>query len=79
MSTTSIWGAVPDNVDLAENQKGEILGAVLTLMILSTLFIIVRLFTRIFQKGGGLSADDYLIVVGWVSSCSEDGQVGMTV
>jgi hypothetical protein len=67
MSSSGLFGPAPVGVDLSENQNSEIIGAVVTLMVLSTLFIIIRIFTRIFARTGGMAIDDYLIIVGWVS------------
>lgn len=67
MSSTGFFGPAPNGVDLSENQNGWIFGTVVTLMVLATLFVTMRLFTRIFAQTGGMAADDYLIIVGWVS------------
>lgn len=66
MSVSGDFGEPPAGINLSDDQSGQIIGAVTTLMVLSSVFIVVRLFTRFFQKAGGLAADDYLIVVGWV-------------
>lgn len=66
MSASGDFAGLPDGINLNDDQSGSIIGAVVTLMVLSIIFIVVRLFTRVYQKGGGLTADDYLICVGWV-------------
>jgi hypothetical protein len=74
MSSSGVFGPAPAGTDLSENQDGQIFGAVVTLMVLATVFVTIRIFTRVFARNGGMAADDYLILVGWVSP-SETGEL----
>ena len=66
MSASGDFGDAPAGIDLTDDQSNSIIGAVTTLMVLATVFVLVRLSTRIWQKGGGWTADDFLIIIGWV-------------
>ncbi|KAL3417920.1 pth11-like integral membrane protein [Phlyctema vagabunda] len=66
MSNSGVFGPTPEGIDLHQNQDREIFSDVLALMVLATLFVVVRIFTRIFARTGGMAADDYLIIVGWL-------------
>lgn len=72
MSASGDFGPAPAGVDLGENQNGDIFGPVVALMVVSSIFIITRFVTRIVGRTGGVSLDDYLIVVGWVSLLAVD-------
>ncbi|RDW82530.1 hypothetical protein BP6252_03642 [Coleophoma cylindrospora] len=66
MSASGDFGPAPEGLDLSENQNGQIFGDVVSLMVLATVFVVVRVFTRVFARTGGMAADDYLIIVGWL-------------
>lgn len=65
MSASGDFGPAPAGIDLSENQDGDIFGPVVALMVVSSIFIITRFVTRILSRQGGVSLDDYLILVGW--------------
>ncbi|KAK4195139.1 hypothetical protein QBC40DRAFT_289578 [Triangularia verruculosa] len=62
MSNSGAWGEAPPGVDLAENQNGDIIGSVVGIMVLGLASVVLRLFTRLMNKGPGLAADDYVIL-----------------
>ncbi|KAK0658489.1 hypothetical protein QBC41DRAFT_331976 [Cercophora samala] len=62
MSNSGAWGEAPPGVDLAENQNGDIIGSVVGIMVLGLSSVVLRLFTRLMNKGPGLAADDYVIL-----------------
>lgn len=66
MSASGDFGPAPAGVDLSENQNADIFGPVVALMVVSSIFVVTRFITRIFSRQGGVSLDDYLIVVGWI-------------
>nr|CDP28864.1 Putative protein of unknown function [Podospora anserina S mat+] len=62
MSNSGAWGEAPPGVNLAENQNGDIIGSVVGIMVLGLSSVVLRLFTRLINKGPGLAADDYVIL-----------------
>ncbi|KAK4674900.1 hypothetical protein QC764_503070 [Podospora pseudoanserina] len=62
MSNSGAWGEAPLGVNLAENQNGDIIGSVVGIMVLGLSSVVLRLFTRLINKGPGLAADDYVIL-----------------
>lgn len=62
MSNSGAWGPTPPGVDLSENQNGDIIGSVVSIMIIGLAAVILRLFTRMMNTGPGLAADDYVIL-----------------
>ncbi|OQE07721.1 hypothetical protein PENVUL_c012G04440 [Penicillium vulpinum] len=60
---TGDFGPVPPGVDLAENQTGNLLGAVITVAVLATTAVILRLCAPMKKKEARkLAIDDYLII-----------------
>jgi hypothetical protein len=67
MKATEGFGPAPPGIDLAENQQDRMLGAVITLMIIGTLAVLLRIFTRVKTSQTNLGLDDFLILVALVS------------
>ncbi|KAJ5519453.1 hypothetical protein N7453_001875 [Penicillium expansum] len=61
METTGDFGPVPPGIDLAENQQTQMLGAVITLMIIGTLAVLLRVYTRAKTSQTSFGLDDFLI------------------
>ncbi|CAL5869863.1 uncharacterized protein PFLUO_LOCUS4094 [Penicillium psychrofluorescens] len=61
MSATGDFGPAPLGVNLADNQNSEMLGAVVTLMIVGTLAVILRIYTRTSASQAYFGIDDYLV------------------
>ncbi|OQE81609.1 hypothetical protein PENNAL_c0040G02285 [Penicillium nalgiovense] len=56
------FGPVPPGViDLAENQQTQMLGAVITLMVVGTLAVLLRVYTRAKTSQTNFGLDDFLI------------------
>lgn len=68
MSATGDFGPAPPGMDLAENQTPQILGAVVTLMVVGTLAVLLRVFTRAKTSQTNFGIDDLLIVAALVSA-----------
>jgi hypothetical protein len=66
MSVSGDFGPAPPGVNLAENQNGQIFGAVITLMVIGTVAVIMRFVARSTPNSISLASDDYLIVVALV-------------
>lgn len=62
MSVSGDFGPAPPGVNLAENQNGQIFGAVITLMVIGTVAVIMRFVARSTSNNISLASDDYLIV-----------------
>ncbi|BAE57074.1 unnamed protein product [Aspergillus oryzae RIB40] len=60
MSASGDFGPAPPGVNLSENQNGSMLGAVITLIILGTLSVVLRIYARTEFKKFRFSIDDYL-------------------
>lgn len=67
MKATGDFGPAPAGVDLAENQQPQMLGAVITLMIIGTLAVILRIYTRAKSSQTNFGLDDFLIFASLVS------------
>lgn len=67
MSSSGIFGPTPKGIDLSETQNTAIMSAVISLMIIATIFVFLRIFARTMQKGITLAVDDYCIALGLVS------------
>ncbi|KAJ5342621.1 hypothetical protein N7541_011745 [Penicillium brevicompactum] len=61
MSATGDFGPAPAGVDLRENQQVQMLGAVISLMVIGTLAVILRIYTRAKSSQTNFGLDDYLI------------------
>lgn len=66
MSATGEFGPAPAGVDLGENQHVQMLGAVISLMVIGTLAVILRIYTRAKSSQTNFGLDDYLIFVSLV-------------
>lgn len=66
MSSTGVFGDPPAGMDLSENQDSAVINAVVTLMVIATVFVVLRIVARIIEKGEGLAFDDYLVMLGLV-------------
>ncbi|CAI7675577.1 unnamed protein product [Penicillium discolor] len=62
MEVTGDFGPVPPGIDLAVNQQTQMLGAVITLMIIGTLAVILRVYTRAKTSQTSFGLDDFLIL-----------------
>ncbi|KAE8376222.1 hypothetical protein BDV26DRAFT_282780 [Aspergillus bertholletiae] len=60
MSASGDFGPAPPGVDLSENQDGSMLGAVIPLIVISTLSIILRIYARTEFRKFRFAIDDYL-------------------
>lgn len=67
MSASGVFGPAPDGVDLSETQNDSIRSAVISLMVIGTVFVVLRFVARTLQKGVKIEADDYCIILGLVS------------
>ncbi|CAG8025955.1 unnamed protein product [Penicillium nalgiovense] len=62
------FGPVPPGIiDLAENQQNQMLGAVITLMVVGTLAVLLRVYTRAKTSQTNFGLDDFLIFAALVS------------
>ena len=68
MSASGDFGPAPPGVDLSESQNGRMYGGVITLMVLGTLAVALRVYARSKTKLR-FAVDDYLIFVALVSRC----------
>lgn len=66
MSVAGDFGPAPPGVDLTENQDRETYSAVITLTILATFTVGIRLVSRCIRAGIYLAVDDFLIVAALV-------------
>ncbi|KAJ9650081.1 hypothetical protein H2201_009320, partial [Coniosporium apollinis] len=62
MSASGDFGPAPPGVDLSENQNGMILGGVITLTIIGTAAVALRVVARMKAKDFEFFVDDYLII-----------------
>lgn len=67
MEATGDFGPVPPGIDLAVNHQTQMLGAVITLMIIGTLAVILRVYTRAKTSQTNFGLDDLLIFAALVS------------
>ncbi|OQD81577.1 hypothetical protein PENANT_c026G08159 [Penicillium antarcticum] len=63
MKATGDFGPTPSGIDLAENQQARMLGAVITLMIIGTLAVVLRVYTRSKSSQTKFGLDDFLRLV----------------
>jgi hypothetical protein len=68
MSSSGVFGPPPPGIDLSKTQDDNIIKAVVSLMVIGTIFVALRIFARTIQKGVTLDIDDYLVILGLVSS-----------
>ena len=68
MSNSGVFGPTPEGVDLSETQNVAVSSAVISLMVIATIFVLLRVAARAMQKGVtmALAVDDYCIAVGLV-------------
>jgi len=66
MSSSGVFGPPPPGVDLSETQNGSIVKAVVSLMVIGTAAVVLRLIARTKQKGVSMAIDDYLVILGLV-------------
>lgn len=60
---TGDFGPAPPGVDLAKNQTGDLLGAVIPVAVFGTIAVVLRLVASMKnQETRKLAVDDYLIV-----------------
>ncbi|KAK0718466.1 hypothetical protein B0T26DRAFT_812820 [Lasiosphaeria miniovina] len=62
MTSSGAWGVAPPGVDLSETQDADIIGSVVAIMVIGLVSVILRLFTRLMERGPGLALDDYVIL-----------------
>lgn len=67
MSDSGVSGPTPEGTDLSQTQNTAISSAVISLMVIATIFVLLRLFARTMQKCISLAVDDYCIALGLVS------------
>jgi hypothetical protein len=67
MSASGVFGPAPPGIDLSKTQNSSIRSAVISLMVIGTVFVILRLVARTIQKGVSLAADDYCVALGLAS------------
>lgn len=67
MSASGDFGPAPPGIDLSQTQNESIRSAVISLMVIGTIFVSLRIIARTMQKGVSLAVDDYCIVMGLVS------------
>ncbi|KGO73924.1 hypothetical protein PITC_016800 [Penicillium italicum] len=61
MEATGDFGPVPPGIDLAENQQTQMLSAVITVMIIGTLAVLLRIYTRAKTSKTTFGLDDFLV------------------
>ncbi|KAJ5375790.1 hypothetical protein N7517_007796 [Penicillium concentricum] len=61
MKATGNFGPAPPGIDLAENQESQMLGAVITMMIIGSLAVLLRVYTRARTTQTHFGVDDFLI------------------
>ncbi|KAI1042105.1 hypothetical protein LB505_007216 [Fusarium chuoi] len=61
----AIFGPPPEGIDLSANSEAKNAAVVLTLLLISALFLAGRIVIRT-QQVYGLSLDDYAIIISWV-------------
>lgn len=66
MSASGVFGPAPEGIDLNETQNNSIKAAVISLMVIGTVAVFIRLIARTMQKGIKLAIDDYCIALGLV-------------
>lgn len=59
-----------DYLTMAADMGSTVLGIIIFLLALGGIFIVLRVYTRIFIKKGAIWWDDALIVITWVSLTS---------
>jgi len=62
MSNSGVWGEAPPGTNLSEDQNRDIIGSVVGIMVMGLASVVLRVFTRLMNKGPGLAADDYVIL-----------------
>lgn len=70
MSASGAFGPAPEGIDLSDTQNLSISSAVITLMIIGSMFVGLRLVARLIHRdreATGLAIDDYCIALGLVS------------
>ncbi len=69
MSASGVFGPAPPGIDLSKTQNTSITAAVVSLMVIGSIFVLLRLVARIMAKtrGATLAVDDYCIALGLVS------------
>jgi hypothetical protein len=75
MLATGDFGPAPPGVNLADNQTSEMLGAVITLMIVGTLAVILRIYTRTSASQADFGIDDYLVFIALVSTSASGNRI----
>lgn len=75
-TATGAFGPAPPGTDLANNQNGKLLGAVIPVAVFGTLAVILRLVARLRAKEVSLAVDDYLVVAALVSMTFRQAGLG---
>jgi len=70
MSATGVFGPAPPGIDLSKTQNAAIVKAVISLMVIGTLAVVLRVVARLMSKSKKLAIDDYLVILGLVSGSS---------
>lgn len=60
------FGPAPDGVNLADDEANKVFAGVISLVVISTLVVAVRLVARSVKAGSKLTIDDYIIVAALV-------------
>jgi hypothetical protein len=66
MSASGVFGPAPEGIDLSKTQNAPIRNAVVSLMVIGTVFVGLRLVARRMQKAASLGLDDFCIILGLV-------------
>ncbi|KAH8804479.1 hypothetical protein F5884DRAFT_407489 [Xylogone sp. PMI_703] len=64
MSASGVFGPAPPGVDLSENRNASLRAAVITLMVIGTVFVVLRFIARSWQKGLSIEIDDIFCAIG---------------
>lgn len=67
MSASGVFGPAPEGINLLETQNESIKSAVISLMVIGTIFVGLRFIARAMQKGVKIAVDDYCVILGLVS------------
>lgn len=68
MSASGVFGPAPPGMDLSDTQNSAILKSVISLMVIATIFVLLRVYARTMQKDITLAMDDYCVLIGLVSA-----------
>lgn len=66
MSSSGVFGPPPPGIDLSETQNAAVIDAVISLTVIGTAAVVLRIIARAKTKGTTFALDDYLVIAGLV-------------